>query len=204
MFYLSNLFHLFIPRFVFRNMHIDLTSFSAVFVSIVAFLETIQSCDLNCASGDRCEMRRSTCDYPPCPYFPTCVPDSSEHVSAEDVIHPGQCPEVTVTGPCLETCRSDRDCPSDRKCCYNGCGHTCRTVMEDIADKPGTCPRHIASMTTQCTENCDIDLDCPGVQKCCKSRCGAHCTDPCYYWLRPNQRSARKSVIWKLPFMCRY
>ena len=74
----------------------------------------------------------------------------------------------------------------------------------DIADKPGTCPRHIASMTTQCTENCDIDLDCPGVQKCCKSRCGAHCTDPCYYWLRPNQRSARKSVIWKLPFMCRY
>ena len=29
--------------------------------------------DLNCASGDRCEMRRSTCDYPPCPYFPTCV-----------------------------------------------------------------------------------------------------------------------------------
>ena len=36
-------------------------------------LDLISLQDLECDSGYRCFMRRSTCDYPPCPYFPTCV-----------------------------------------------------------------------------------------------------------------------------------
>ena len=56
--------------------------------------------------------------------------DPSKQIVIEEVEHPGQCPIITAAGPCLHTCRSDGDCPSDRKCCYNGCGNTCRSVTE--------------------------------------------------------------------------
>uniref|UniRef100_A0A1A8ELF1 Kallmann syndrome 1b sequence n=1 Tax=Nothobranchius korthausae TaxID=1143690 RepID=A0A1A8ELF1_9TELE len=42
----------------------------------------------------------------------------------------GDCPAPQrATGfaaACVESCSLDRDCPSLRKCCFNGCGHTCQ------------------------------------------------------------------------------
>ncbi|XP_013862836.1 anosmin-1b [Austrofundulus limnaeus] len=42
----------------------------------------------------------------------------------------GDCPPPQrATGfaaACVESCSLDRDCPSSRKCCFNGCGHTCQ------------------------------------------------------------------------------
>ncbi|RVE73526.1 hypothetical protein OJAV_G00032240 [Oryzias javanicus] len=42
----------------------------------------------------------------------------------------GDCPPPQrATGfaaACVESCSSDQHCPSSRKCCYNGCGHTCQ------------------------------------------------------------------------------
>ncbi|XP_017275878.1 anosmin-1b [Kryptolebias marmoratus] len=42
----------------------------------------------------------------------------------------GDCPPPQrATGfaaACVESCSLDQDCPSSRKCCFNGCGHTCQ------------------------------------------------------------------------------
>ncbi|XP_061594734.1 anosmin-1b isoform X2 [Cololabis saira] len=42
----------------------------------------------------------------------------------------GDCPlPQRATGfaaACVESCSSDQHCPSARKCCFNGCGHTCQ------------------------------------------------------------------------------
>ncbi|XP_072245235.1 anosmin-1b [Leuresthes tenuis] len=42
----------------------------------------------------------------------------------------GDCPPPQrATGfaaACVESCSSDQHCPSSRKCCFNGCGHTCQ------------------------------------------------------------------------------
>ncbi|XP_015232128.1 PREDICTED: anosmin-1-like [Cyprinodon variegatus] len=42
----------------------------------------------------------------------------------------GDCPPPQrATGfaaACVESCSFDQDCPTSRKCCFNGCGHTCQ------------------------------------------------------------------------------
>ncbi|XP_026199657.1 anosmin-1b isoform X2 [Anabas testudineus] len=42
----------------------------------------------------------------------------------------GDCPPpqraVGFAAACVESCSSDQHCPSPRKCCSNGCGHTCQ------------------------------------------------------------------------------
>ena len=41
---------------------------------------------------------------------------------------PGMCPvlEPGFIGACVELCQDDLNCPGMRKCCSNGCGHTCQ------------------------------------------------------------------------------
>lgn len=36
----------------------------------------------------------------------------------------GECPKL-VGGLCIEKCRNDKECPSQMKCCSNGCGTEC-------------------------------------------------------------------------------
>ncbi|XP_014322791.1 WAP four-disulfide core domain protein 18-like isoform X1 [Myotis lucifugus] len=40
---------------------------------------------------------------------------------------PGLCPKVPegTVGPCVQRCGGDDTCPSDLKCCSNGCGYEC-------------------------------------------------------------------------------
>ncbi len=49
---------------------------------------------------------------------------------------PGVCPrknlEVAVSGVCAEMCFDDRDCPKNKKCCSNGCGHQCMSPYKGI------------------------------------------------------------------------
>ena len=51
------------------------------------------------------------------------------------VVRPGTCPvgllPEGVAGACYEGCHDDVDCSTNQKCCSNGCGHTCITVIED-------------------------------------------------------------------------
>ncbi|XP_052766205.1 uncharacterized protein LOC128207366 isoform X2 [Mya arenaria] len=69
-----------------------------------------------------------------------------EAITGVDVISkPGSCPALDEDnfGICVEECQSDSDCGGPRKCCDNGCGHTCShpqgydvcSLMKD----PGTC-----------------------------------------------------------------
>lgn len=40
---------------------------------------------------------------------------------------PGNCPEIAKdqAGTCVEQCSAMKKCPEGKKCCSNGCGHTC-------------------------------------------------------------------------------
>ncbi|XP_052788448.1 WAP four-disulfide core domain protein 8-like [Mya arenaria] len=201
---------------------------TAVILVLIAYIKA-EICDLDCGPGQTCRMSRAVCEYPPCPYFPTCIPEKStenkqgqnEFIKSNVQRHPslrfllqssnslihntraGECPAPSGTGPCITTCASDSECPFAQKCCSTGCGRTCRPTANNAVEKPGTCARHLESRTFGCRRECSIDTDCPGFQKCCDTQCGAKCSVPCYYWLEPNQRSSRKLALSKLPFFCR-
>uniref|UniRef100_A0A3Q3LKJ5 Anosmin 1b n=1 Tax=Labrus bergylta TaxID=56723 RepID=A0A3Q3LKJ5_9LABR len=55
---------------------------------------------------------------------------SREFLSSLRLSRQGDCPPPQrATGfaaACVESCSSDQHCPSSRKCCANGCGHTCQ------------------------------------------------------------------------------
>ncbi|XP_075872134.1 anosmin-1b isoform X3 [Nelusetta ayraudi] len=55
---------------------------------------------------------------------------SREFLTSLRVSRQGDCPPPQrATGfaaACVESCSSDQHCPSPRKCCANGCGHTCQ------------------------------------------------------------------------------
>ncbi|XP_038571290.1 anosmin-1b [Micropterus salmoides] len=55
---------------------------------------------------------------------------SREFLTSLRLSRQGDCPQPQrATGfaaACVESCSSDQHCPSPRKCCSNGCGHTCQ------------------------------------------------------------------------------
>lgn len=55
---------------------------------------------------------------------------SREFLTSLRLSRQGDCPPPQrATGfaaACVESCSSDQHCPSARKCCANGCGHTCQ------------------------------------------------------------------------------
>nr|XP_016853596.1 PREDICTED: WAP four-disulfide core domain protein 3-like [Anolis carolinensis] len=93
----------------------------------------------------------------------------------------GVCP---VTFPktlhlCRDWCRTDRDCPTRKKCCQNGCIRVC---TEPLWVKPGACPLRLRGSMGPCPEpnlqNCSKDDDCAGAQKCCPIGCSSVCKEP--------------------------
>ncbi|XP_061635724.1 anosmin-1b isoform X2 [Phyllopteryx taeniolatus] len=56
---------------------------------------------------------------------------SSDFLTSLRSSRQGDCPPPQrATGfaaACVESCSLDQHCPSPRKCCFNGCGHTCQT-----------------------------------------------------------------------------
>lgn len=73
---------------------------------------------------------------PPPPFLPPVSQKQTECVTSREfltslrVSRQGDCPPPQrATGfaaACVESCSSDQHCPSPRKCCSNGCGHTCQ------------------------------------------------------------------------------
>ncbi|XP_061540562.1 anosmin-1b isoform X10 [Phycodurus eques] len=67
----------------------------------------------------------------------SCEQKQTECVTSSDFLtslrssRQGDCPPPQrATGfaaACVESCSLDQHCPSPRKCCFNGCGHTCQT-----------------------------------------------------------------------------
>ncbi|XP_038658275.1 keratin-associated protein 5-1-like [Scyliorhinus canicula] len=82
----------------------------------------------------------------------------------------GSCPIPIGIGPCVEYCTDDSGCPGRKKCCSNGCGHSC---FYPVKDKTGSCPIPIG--IGPCVEYCTDDSGCPGSQKCCSNGCGHSC-----------------------------
>nr|XP_015216135.1 PREDICTED: anosmin-1-like [Lepisosteus oculatus] len=75
------------------------------------------------------ESRRDV-SHKPCEKHHECV-TSSEFLSSIRARKQGDCPAPQkasgFAAACVESCAADRDCAGTRKCCPNGCGHTCQT-----------------------------------------------------------------------------
>ncbi|MBN3321940.1 KALM protein, partial [Atractosteus spatula] len=75
------------------------------------------------------ESRRDL-SHKPCEKHHECV-TSSEFLRSIRVQKQGDCPPPQkasgFAAACVESCAADRDCAGTRKCCPNGCGHTCQT-----------------------------------------------------------------------------
>ncbi|XP_070578362.1 uncharacterized protein [Ptychodera flava] len=93
----------------------------------------------------------------------------------EDRSKPGSCPavEADTVGICVDVCTGDVTCPGTKKCCPNGCGHTCQ---EPPRVKPGQCPIPNGDLGT-CAQSCVSDSDCYGNKKCCHNGCGTECME---------------------------
>ncbi|XP_053527169.1 WAP four-disulfide core domain protein 8 [Artibeus jamaicensis] len=75
---------------------------------------------------------------------------------------------------CLDSCRSDNDCPQMEKCCESMCGFACARAW---TVKSGFCPEKPLLCSKIDKPKCLWDEDCPLGAKCC-SRCGLKCLDP--------------------------
>ncbi|XP_053250732.1 waprin-Phi1-like [Podarcis raffonei] len=107
----------------------------------------------------------------------TDTPGQNVTVAAEKA---GTCPNATLMtarGNCTEECQSDASCAGTEKCCWTGCGASCRLPN----DKPGFCPPDppIISLLGICRDQCREDSDCPSNRKCCMSGCNKwNCVPP--------------------------
>lgn len=66
---------------------------------------------------------------------------SREFLTSLRLSRQGDCPPPQrATGfaaACVESCSLDKHCPSSRKCCPNGCGHTCQAPANLYKGKGG-------------------------------------------------------------------
>ncbi|XP_066542786.1 anosmin-1 [Hoplias malabaricus] len=55
---------------------------------------------------------------------------SCEFLRSVEAVKQGVCPSperaIGFAAACVESCDADAECPAHRKCCSNGCGHTCQ------------------------------------------------------------------------------
>lgn len=126
-------------------------------------------------------------------------------------VRSGQCPlaKPTPNGRCVMECTVDADCALSQKCCYNGCGLTCTSVLPNGVNaeglspvvvvnpepKPGACPataENSGSLFGHCSILCKLDVDCKGDEKCCKFGCNFRCARPENGPVVPTQRPAGK------------
>lgn len=103
-------------------------------------------------------------DCGPC----TCTLDGVECPPCEEPIEEQlfySCPALRadVAGVCVKTCDSDTDCTGFNKCCYNGCGHTCRQPeIIPYLPLPQRCPPELGN------EPCSVNGD----ELTCIDSCG--------------------------------
>ncbi|KFO30249.1 antileukoproteinase [Fukomys damarensis] len=79
-------------------------------------------------------------------------------------------------------CKSDWQCPGEKKCCTDYCGIKCLDpvdISKSGRKKPGKCPVTNAECLMLNPPNfCEKDGQCEGKLKCCKGMCGKACIPP--------------------------
>ncbi len=63
---------------------------------------------------------------------------------------PGVCPKKLGVGVCAEMCSRDSDCPKNKKCCSNGCGHQCMPPYKGICFCFFFGPNSVISFSVMC------------------------------------------------------
>ncbi|XP_061096293.1 anosmin-1b isoform X1 [Conger conger] len=73
---------------------------------------------------------RTVMSHKACEKHHECV-TSAEFLSSLQMLKQGDCPPPQkasgFAAACVESCAGDRECSGTKKCCSNGCGHTCQT-----------------------------------------------------------------------------
>ncbi|KAI1891575.1 hypothetical protein AGOR_G00145200 [Albula goreensis] len=108
---------------------------------LTASFRHIQSDDVLswCESHRRCSQCLQPCkelwesrrimSYKACEKHHECV-TSAEFLTSLQTLKQGDCPPpqkaVGFAAACVESCSVDSDCSGSKKCCSNGCGHTCQ------------------------------------------------------------------------------
>ncbi|CAB3405792.1 unnamed protein product [Caenorhabditis bovis] len=119
--------------------------------------------------------------------------------------HVGSCPVVPISldaKMCRVSCRVDDDCRMHQKCCFDGCGSSCRDITtslvefsKEIFEKPGTCITEQRILCNRLEKNtCEYDSDCAGVAKCCDDGCNKSCAYP----LQTSKCLVRKTNLQKM------
>lgn len=84
---------------------------------------------------------------------------SCEFLRSVIVLKQGDCPAPErasgFAAACVESCEEDNECPGHKKCCANGCGHTCQP--------PKNLYRGITRQNSKCHS-----LDIPQMQPCAR------------------------------------
>ncbi|XP_038138981.1 WAP four-disulfide core domain protein 3 [Cyprinodon tularosa] len=83
---------------------------------------------------------------------------------------PAYCPRVFQPLMPAKSCREDKDCNEEEKCCvYNGKPVCAPAILYDQA-----CP-NMFGLSGVCAELCIRDSDCEEGEKCCSNGCGHQC-----------------------------
>ena len=95
--------------------------------------------------------------------------------------HVEMCPTPDTSqslGSCDEECSDDTSCGNTKKCCSNGCGHSCTTSTSIPYYKP---PMSCPSIDSLLGVFCSIDFGCKSNEVCqedelcCPTGCGSMC-----------------------------
>uniref|UniRef100_A0A1I8AEE0 Thyroglobulin type-1 domain-containing protein n=1 Tax=Steinernema glaseri TaxID=37863 RepID=A0A1I8AEE0_9BILA len=126
-----------------------------------------------CQQGTYCRTFQSNGGY--------CCPQPEVDFS------PGTCPRVVsslLAANCRPKCKSDAQCGSNEKCCFDGCGLSCLAAehkypVHSAERKIGECSRVDDLGNAVCgadrIDRCENDSSCPSVQKCCFDGCAKTC-----------------------------
>ncbi|KAJ8344604.1 hypothetical protein AAFF_G00222460, partial [Aldrovandia affinis] len=93
-----------------------------MFVCLFFCLQCLQPCK------ELWESRR-VLSHKSCEKHHECM-TSTEFLTSLQMLKQGDCPPPQkasgFAAACVESCSADRECSASKKCCSNGCGHTCQ------------------------------------------------------------------------------
>ncbi|RVE70382.1 hypothetical protein OJAV_G00063980 [Oryzias javanicus] len=128
-----------------------------------------------CAEDGNCDGDKKCCHSLGCGmvYYRELQDLIQENILEAFPPKPGHCPTYYHGPESERSCKWDRDCHDDLKCCKYMNKAVCvpPIIVKEV------CP-DTTGMIGICVEMCMSDMSCPYGQKCCSNGCGHMCSNP--------------------------